>query len=903
MKDKLRILLILLSVGVFVNSYAQPPLVYSVENTATSYAAPPLPTLENCPMVPLLPDPFLFANGKYSTAFSDWEHHRSDFKALIESYEIGTKPAVDTSNVTASYSGNTLTVKVNVNGQLLTLTCAVSIPAGATAPYPVCIGMNSPYGSVTTSDFTSRGIVGITFSHDQVSTYNNATNNDPFFKLYPNQNVDNTGQYAAWAWGVSRIIDGLYKVQSSLNVDLNHICVTGCSYAGKMALFAGAFDERIALIIAQESGGGGATSWRYTNTLPAGTVEGIAQTNPSWFKNSMFDFGVENVPKLPIDHHELMAMCAPRALYCTGNASQIWLSNLSFYVCGMATKQVYDSLKISDRFGFNVDDNHGHCAFPSDQEPDMTYFLDKFMKGNTSLSSIITSHPAGYDTVNYKKWYSEWGPIIPVAVTGVSISPDSLYCSATTTLQLKANFIPVKATNKIVTWSSSDTSVAKISLSGIFTAVANGKATISVTTDDGGFKATCAITVADISITGISLNKSIDSVAIGAISQLTATLAPLYPNNNKVTWSSSNEAIVIVSSTGLVTGVATGTADITVTTADGSFTASCKVTVAPSSPLYINVGGPVTGNYVADMFFKGGSPYTNSNTITAPKLTVNAPPIAIFKTERYGTFSYTIPDRPVKITQTVTLYFAETYVTAAKQRLFSVSINGDTVLKSFDIYATAGGSNKGIAMSFNIKADSKGQIVMKFITITQSPKVNGIAVADSGSILAAYAGADQKLTDTDNSGSESVALDGSGSIGKISSYVWKEGTTQLATGVNPSASLSVGAHTITLTVTGNDGVTASDDVLITVISGSNSIGDVNNKGISVYPNPVNSLLYVTLPSSHSTISLYDISGQQLLHMNTEDANINIDVTKYRSGIYFMRITNSDQSVIQKITKQ
>ena len=59
-------------------------------------------------------------------------------------------------------------------------------------------------------------------------------------------------------------------VQNVLPIDLKHIAVTGCSYAGKMALFAGAFDERVALTIAQESGGGGATSWRYSHSVPAG---------------------------------------------------------------------------------------------------------------------------------------------------------------------------------------------------------------------------------------------------------------------------------------------------------------------------------------------------------------------------------------------------------------------------------------------------------------------------------------------------------------------------------------------------------------------------------------------------------------------------------------------------------
>ncbi len=899
MKNIIRFLLILLSSGLFINSFAQPPLVYSVENTATGYTAPPLPTLANCPSIPLLPDPFKFANGEFSKSFSDWEHHRSDFKALIENYEIGIKPDFDTSNLTASYAGNTLTVIVTVNGQTLTLTCNVSIPAGATAPYPVCIGMNSSYGSVTSSDFTSRGIVGITFNHNQVTTYNNASNADPFFVLYPSQNVDNTGQYAAWAWGVSRIIDGLYKVQSSFDADLSHICVTGCSYAGKMALFCGAFDERIALTIAQESGGGGATSWRYSDIQEAGTVEGIAQTNPSWFKNSMFDFSNPYVSKLPVDHHQLMALCAPRALYCTGNASQIWLSNMSNYVCDMAVKNIYDTLGISDRFGFNIDDDHGHCVFPADQEPDITYFLDKFMKGNTSLSQVITSHPVEYDTIDYAKWYSHWGPI---ALTGVSINPDTLYFSAGDTVRLNAIFVPYFATNQKLTWSSNNISVATIDTTGLVTAVANGNAEITVTSDDGAFTAKSVITVANITVTGVSVSPTTDSIFVGAILQLKAVLTPKYPTNKIITWSSSDTTIATVSSTGLVKSVAVGTATITVTTEDGSFTATCVVTVIPSSPLYINVGGPAIGNFSADQYFTGGSPYTNSNTITAPQITVNVPPIAIFSTERYGSYSYTIPDRPLTITQMVTLYFAETYVTGAGQRLFDLSINGNTALSNFDIYASAGGSNKGIARTFFIKADNLGQLVINVVTINQSPKLNGIAIADSGIIAVANAGADQNVAITDNSGSVSVTLDGSGSVGSITSYVWKEGTTQIATGVNPSVSLAAGVHTITLIVTDSQGASAIDNVIITV-EGTSSIGDIYNNDIPVYPNPVNKSLYVTLPGSHSEISLYNIGGQQLLNTKTDNSTITIDMTEYKPGIYFLQITNSEQSLMKKIIKK
>ncbi|MBN2536103.1 MAG: hypothetical protein JXB88_24695 [Spirochaetales bacterium] len=388
------------------------PYVYDVENTGADYPLPPLPNLGSLPRIDDLPDPFRWADDPVgdirSTAFSEWSHHRAEIKAQIEYYEIGTKPAVDPSQVTASYSGGTLTVQVTANGQTLTLACAVSLPAGS-GPFPVVIGMNSPSGGLSESAFSSRNIARITYSHDQVTTYNSPSNSNPYYRLYPDLNIDNTGQYSAWAWGVSRIIDGLEKTQGSLPIDLNHIAVTGCSYAGKMALFAGAFDERIALTIAQESGGGGATSWRYSKTLPDGSVEGLAQTSHEWFKESMFDFGGDNVWYLPEDHHMLMAMCAPRALYVTGNTDYEWLSNPSCYVCSRAVQQIYSTLGIADRFGFGIDGGHTHCAFPSGFNADLNYFLDKFMSGQTSLTRNVQVYPSSYSSINYASWYEWWG--------------------------------------------------------------------------------------------------------------------------------------------------------------------------------------------------------------------------------------------------------------------------------------------------------------------------------------------------------------------------------------------------------------------------------------------------------------------------------------------------------------
>jgi poly(3-hydroxybutyrate) depolymerase len=165
--------------------------------------------------------------------------------------------------------------------------------------------------------------------------------------------------------------------------------------------------------------------------------------------------------------------------------------------------------------------------------------------------------------------------------------------------------------------------------------------------------------------------------------------------------------------------------------ATGTAVADTAATSTDASTVSINAGGPGTGGFWADQLYTGGATYGNSATIDMSQITSNPPPAAIFNTERYGAMTYTIPDRSGA--QTVTLYFAETFLSGAGQRLFDVTINGQTVLSNFDIYASAGGPSRAIAKTFPTTADSSGQVVIQFISGTENPKINGITVSGSGS--------------------------------------------------------------------------------------------------------------------------------------------------------------------------
>lgn len=200
-------------------------------------------------------------------------------------------------------------------------------------------------------------------------------------------------------------------------------------------------------------------------------------------------------------------------------------------------------------------------------------FANKAFKPNSNITLAAPSVTGG------------WKDASTVSVTGVTLNKIVLKLYTGGSETLKATITPANATNKYVTWTSSKPTVATVDANGKVTAKSIGMADITVTTKDGGYTATCRVGVVrrpagDVSVTGVTLNKTTLKLGKGTSETLTATIAPTNATNKKVTWMSSDEAVATVDASGKVTGVANGTATITVTTEDGGYTATCAVEVA-----------------------------------------------------------------------------------------------------------------------------------------------------------------------------------------------------------------------------------------------------------------------------------------------------------------------------------
>ena len=328
----------------------------------------------------------------------------------------------------------------------------------------------------------------------------------------------------------------------------------------------------------------------------------------------------------------------------------------------------------------------------------------------------------------------------PVQSVGLNKTELALEVGKTGTLEAKVE--PSDATNKNVTWSSSNPEVATVD-NGVVTAVSAGEAIITVTTEDGAKTATCKVTVnapQTVPVTGVTLDKAELTLEKGSTGTLKATVEPQNATNNTVTWSSSNEEVATVDQHGTVTAVRAGTATITVTTEDGVKTATCKVTV--NAPQTV----PVTGVTLdkAELMLKEGS----TGTLTATVEPQNA-------TNNTVTWSSSNPE----------------FVTVANGTVTAVSAGTATITVT-----TADGNHKATC------------------TVTVTPKtvpVSGIQVQGSASV---YVGGSTKLTATvtpTNATNQKVT--------------WSSNNESVATVGTDGTVTAVSAGTATITVTTEDG--------------------------------------------------------------------------------------------------
>lgn len=332
-----------------------------------------------------LNDLFTTFNGNKVTTKAQFQCRQDEISDLLQRYEMGTLPGPPAA-LTASLSGSILTINCEDSGNSMSFSVSITYPSSGTAPYPAIIAYGG--GSLP----ASAGVAMINFNNDdmaaQVST--GSRGQGKFYTLYGS--AATAGAMTAWAWGVSRIIDAL-ELTPSAKIDTTKIGVTGCSRNGKGAMLAGAFEPRIALTLPQESGAGGSACWRISDYLKSQgeniqTAGEIIGEDP-WF-SANFNNYVNQIPILPFDHHSLAALIAPRGLFVIDNNID-WLGPASCFGCMTAAHTAWQALGVPDNMGYSQIGAHVHCSFPSNQQSQLTAFVQKFLQGQSTNTAIFQS--------------------------------------------------------------------------------------------------------------------------------------------------------------------------------------------------------------------------------------------------------------------------------------------------------------------------------------------------------------------------------------------------------------------------------------------------------------------------------------------------------------------------------
>jgi hypothetical protein len=363
-----------------------------------------------------LPDPFTFLDGRPVKTKAEWQCRKEEIRTILQEYELGFKPAKPAS-VKGTLVDNSLHIVVSENAKNISFSVPITWPSvDRSHSVPLLIGLNFSLAGWKPAGFTvpqPAGVATLQLDVDEIAAHGGpqSRNKGKFFDLYgPN----GTGALMAWAWAVSRIID-VIEATPGIGIDPKRIAVTGCSRWGKGALVAGAFDERIALVLPQESGAGGTACWRLCDfeneenvkkKLKTQTAAQIVTENV-WFGTNFTENAKKSVNDLPYDHHLLMGLIAPRGLFSFDNEEpkSKWLAPFSTWGCAHATRLIYEAMGAADAFGESMTVDHEHCVFPSEQRPELQAFVDRFLFAKSaSAPPFSTKSQNGFNTSRWINW-------------------------------------------------------------------------------------------------------------------------------------------------------------------------------------------------------------------------------------------------------------------------------------------------------------------------------------------------------------------------------------------------------------------------------------------------------------------------------------------------------------------
>jgi dienelactone hydrolase len=336
------------------------------------------PDFASMPSIAGLPDPLEDVSTE-----AEWAAKKPALRKLFEQWIYGSVPPAPDNLQARTTSERTLPSGVVIREVLLTfgpqrkakLRVEISIPPGE-GPFPVFL-TNHARTRPWLNTAVRRGYIGcVYFAADP--RYGYEDDSESYIEAYPDHDFSTV---ARWGWSASRAVDYLLTLPE---VDAGRIGLSGHSRNGKQALFAAAFDERIAAVIPSSGNTGEGDPWRYTTDIFANeTIEQITGNFPHWF-HPRLRFFVGREHKLPVDQNTLMALVAPRGLMLATAYSETQGNTFGFEQAYRSVRQVYRFLDAEDKLALLIRPGI-HATTAGDIEEFVDFFDAVFGRGDYPL--------------------------------------------------------------------------------------------------------------------------------------------------------------------------------------------------------------------------------------------------------------------------------------------------------------------------------------------------------------------------------------------------------------------------------------------------------------------------------------------------------------------------------------